>query len=77
LADCLQTIKCRQFILAKINRLLSRQTHFLALFIKKLRPPKEGYLMRNALLDDLCLLNKLELLILHDERIAFATLVLI
>ena len=34
---------------------------------------QEGYLMRNALLNDLCLLNKLELLILHDERIAFAT----
>lgn len=33
---------------------------------------QEGYLMRNALLDDLCLLNKLELLVLHDERVAFA-----
>ena len=31
---------------------------------------QEGYLMRNALLDDLCLLTDVELLVLRDERIA-------
>ena len=31
---------------------------------------QEGYLMRNALLDDLCVLTDVELLVLRDERIA-------
>ena len=31
---------------------------------------QEGYLMRNALLDDLCALTDVELLVLRDERIA-------
>jgi len=34
---------------------------------------QEGYLMRNALLDDLRVLNGLELLVLQDERVAFAS----
>ncbi|MBE0468860.1 MAG: ATP-grasp domain-containing protein [Methyloprofundus sp.] len=34
---------------------------------------QEGYLMRKALLDDLCLLNDLEILVLQDERVAFAS----
>jgi predicted ATP-grasp superfamily ATP-dependent carboligase len=45
-------------------------------FINQSLPPsllQEGYLMRNALLDDLCVLDGLELLVLQDERVAFAS----
>ena len=45
-------------------------------FINQPLPPsllQEGYLMRNALLDDLRVLNGLELLVSHDERVAFAS----
>jgi len=45
-------------------------------FINKPLPQsllQEGYLMRNALLDDLRVLNDLEVLVLQDERIAFAS----